>query len=122
MSFLLDSNILIYYLGGVPEAVTFVRREIDRCHISLISYYEVLNYPFENDEAEKKVREFLGLFPQLKIDHTIVEKALENRKRSRIKMADNLIAATAQVHGYTVVTRNVRDFDGIVETFDPMME
>ena len=26
--------------------------------------------------------------------------------------ADMLIAATAQIHGLTVVTRNVRDFDG----------
>ena len=27
-------------------------------------------------------------------------------------MADMLIAATAQIHALTLVTRNVRDFDG----------
>ena len=34
--------------------------------------------------------------------------------------ADGLIAATALEHGLTVVTRNVRDFDGRgVEVFNP---
>lgn len=37
--------------------------------------------------------------------------------------ADALIAATASVHGYTVITRNVADFEGynlhVINPFDP---
>jgi toxin FitB len=40
--------------------------------------------------------------------------------RSNDLIEDAMIAATAKVHGLTVVTRNVRDFGMFgVETFDP---
>lgn len=37
--------------------------------------------------------------------------ALQNHGQARTQ-ADMLIAATAQIHGLTLVTRNTRDFDG----------
>ena len=117
--YLVDSNILIYYLGGERAAVEFVRREIDRCAISVVNYYEVLNYPFANKEDEKKVRDFLSLFLSIPVDGAIVERALQNSRKRRIKMADNFIAATALVHDLIVVTRNGADFRGIAETLDP---
>jgi predicted nucleic acid-binding protein len=44
---------------------------------------------------------------------------LRGRGRNR-SQADMLIAATAQVHGLTLVTRNARDFDGCgVPVLDP---
>ena len=44
---------------------------------------------------------------------------LMHRKSDRL-IEDAMIAATATVHGLTVVTRNVRDFDGFaVRTFNP---
>ena len=120
--YLVDSNILIYYLGGQNEAVTFIQSEIDRCAVSIVSYYEVLNYPFESEEEEKKIRAFLSLFPVIPVDREIAERALENRRKRRIKMADNFIAATAQLHGWSVVTRNGGDFREIVEVIDPFTE
>jgi predicted nucleic acid-binding protein len=120
--YLVDSNILIYYLGGQDEAVSFIQSQIDRCAVSIVSYYEVLNYPFENEEAEQEVRAFLSLFPVIPVDREIAERALENRRKRRIKMADNFIAATAQLHGWSVVTRNGEDFREIVEVIDPFAE
>jgi len=116
--YLIDSNILIYHLGAKPEAVAFIREHFEESFLSLVSYYEVLNYPMEPGQ-EKRVREFLEIFPLLGVDREIVERALENRKRHRIKMADNFIAATAQCHDLKVVTRNGRDFAGLVPTIDP---
>ncbi len=41
-------------------------------------------------------------------------------RRSRTLLEDAMIAATAEVHGLIVVTRNVRDFAGLgVRTLDP---
>jgi toxin FitB len=44
---------------------------------------------------------------------------LMHRKPDRL-IEDAMIAATAAIHGLTVVTRNVRDFDGLgVAAFNP---
>ena len=41
-------------------------------------------------------------------------------RQSRALLEDAMIAATAEVHGLIVVTRNVRDFAGLeVQTLDP---
>jgi predicted nucleic acid-binding protein len=46
---------------------------------------------------------------------------LQVRGQARIQ-ADMLIAATAQVHGLTLVSRNTRDFDGCgMAVLDPFM-
>ena len=44
----------------------------------------------------------------------IINKALENRKSKKIKMADNFILATAQIFGLKIVTRNVKDFSSFI--------
>lgn len=47
---------------------------------------------------------------------------LETRGSTR-SQADMMIAATAQLHGLTIVTRNVRDFDGCgVGLLNPFLE
>jgi predicted nucleic acid-binding protein len=47
----------------------------------------------------------------LPITSDIARRAGELRGQTRTQ-ADMLIAATAQIHALTIVTRNVRDFDG----------
>lgn len=56
------------------------------------------------------VREFLDGFEVLSVSKNIINKALENRKTKKIKMADNFILATAQIFGLDIVTRNTKDF------------
>jgi toxin FitB len=47
-------------------------------------------------------------------------RAAREARGRRVAMADMLIAATALTHGLTLVTRNVRDFEGCgVTLFDP---
>jgi predicted nucleic acid-binding protein len=47
-------------------------------------------------------------------------RAAREARGRRVSQADMLIAATALAHGLTLVTRNVRDFEGCgVALFDP---
>ena len=70
-----------------------------------------------NDMVEKNV--------VLSVSESIAQRAGELRGRLALmgqvrSQADMLIAATAQVHALTLVTRNVRDFDGCgIMVFNP---
>ncbi len=120
MKYLLDSNIIIYYLNGDKRIYDFIEKNRAISAISLITYYEVLNYDF-SEEEELEVRAFLDEFEVLNVSKNIINKALENRKSKKIKMADNFILATAQIFGLKIVTRNIKDFssliDGLVNPF-----
>ncbi|MCO6475605.1 MAG: type II toxin-antitoxin system VapC family toxin [Phaeodactylibacter sp.] len=43
----------------------------------------------------------------------IAEKAIEIRRSRKIKLPDAVIAATALIGGYTLVSRNDDDFKGV---------
>jgi len=109
MRYLLDSNIIIYYLNGDESIYAFLNRYKKMSSISLITYYEVLNFDFDPEEG-KIIKEFLDSFEVLNISKNIINKALENRKIKKIKMADNFILATAQLHNLELITRNIKDF------------
>ena len=109
MKYLLDTNIIIYYLNGDKIAIDFINNHINSCAISVITYLEVLVYPY-NEEEEKIVRDFLGLFKIFNIDLNITNSAIQSYRKKKIKIADNLIGATAKYNNLTLVTRNTTDF------------
>ena len=109
MKYLLDSNIIIYYLNGNQDIQLFIQRHKSESSISIITYYEILNYSF-NDEEEIIVKNFLEEFEIINLSKNIINKALENRKGKKIKMADNFILSTAQIFNLCLVTRNIKDF------------
>ena len=108
MNAVLDTNILIDYLNGVPEA----KREIaayDETFISVITWMEVLAGTSAPDE-EAVVRRFLRSFSMQYITDEIANRAVRVRREQRIRLPDAIIWATAQELGYQMVTRNSRDF------------
>ncbi len=110
MKYLLDSNIIIYYLQGDETIRAFLHSHKSESLISLITYYEVLNFDFTPEE-EKVVKSFLEEFEIINLSQNIIHKALENRKIKKIKMADNFILASAQLLQLQIVTRNCKDFE-----------
>ena len=52
VKYLLDTNILIYYLNGDMKAIDFVDKNFYRAAISSITYLEILVYPY-NDEEDR---------------------------------------------------------------------
>lgn len=110
--FLFDSNILIRLSKQEPEVVAFVN-SCSRKFISVVTYMEVLGYPFATKTEENFVKKLLNLFELTHIDQDIADHTVKIRKKHKIKLPDAIIAATAQVHRCKLVTANVKDFKTI---------
>ncbi len=103
-----DTNILIDYLNGSSKA----KHELElfeTVYISLVSWMEILVGAQEAEE-ESKIREFLRRFTVQPVDEGVAERAVEIRRKNKIRLPDAIIWATAQQLGLLLVTRNTRDF------------
>lgn len=104
---LFDTNILIDYLRGIPQARAECDRHSDRA-VSIVSWMEVMAGSTPENEADS--RAFLLNFCTLPLDADVAEQAVLLRRTKRIKLPDAIIQATAQESGRILITRNTRDF------------
>lgn len=109
--YLVDSNIIIYHFNNNKIATTFLQNNLDYCSISQITYVEVLSFNFQTKEEMEQAKDLLYCFKIYDVNNQASEQAIVNRKSTRIKLPDNIIASTAQVNNLTLVTRNVKDFE-----------
>ena len=116
MRWLLDSNVLIDALAGLPHGVR-VLQEARRSDIlvvySAISRIEVLGFPNLSEQEEASVRTLLNEFDEISVSNAVVERTIQIRKSVRIKIPDALIAASAETAQAIVVTRNTKDFQRV---------
>ncbi len=112
MTYLIDSNIIIYHLNGDKRATDFICKNIKISSISRISYIEILSFDF-NKKDVLSVKKMLNLMNIFDTSDAIANQCIINRKVLKIKIPDNLIASTAQVNGLVLVTRNVQDFKSL---------
>ena len=111
--FLIDTNIIIYYLNGtIPEnhyeRVSDIFR--DSFNISTISKIEVLGWYRITDTNKLRVRRFLENANIIYLDDAIEEKTIEIKQNVKMDAPDAIIAATALRYELTLVTRNEKDF------------
>jgi predicted nucleic acid-binding protein len=104
---LFDTNILIDFLGGFPQAAAELDRYPDGA-VSVVSWIEVL--AGGPPEKQKLSRVLLKDFERIDLDDAIVERAVELRRDTRLRLPDAIILATAQTRGRLLVTRNTKDF------------
>lgn len=102
-----DTNIVIDWLKRLPQASAELGRYRGR-RISRIVWTEVM--AGEALERRDLVREALSHFETVEIDARIALAAADIRYRSRMKLMDAYILATAQINGGILVTRNTKDF------------
>ena len=102
-----DTNIVIDWLRRYPQAAAEIAL-YGRHRISRITWVEVL--AGEPAESRERVKRTIEPFAIIELDARIGAVASDIRHRSRMKLMDALILATAQVHGAMVVTRNIKDF------------
>ena len=125
MTFLLDTNILSETKkraqnAGVKEWLSGIPAE--KLHLSVLTIGEIGSGITQKRERgdhrqaasfESWLDDIIAAFGS-RIVPVTVEIAREWGAQSRrrpMSAADGLIAATAQVHGWTLVTRNVKDFE-----------
>ena len=104
---LFDTNILIDFIAGLPQAKKELSRYSSRS-ISIATWIEVLTGVAPNQES--MARAFLKSFTIYHTTEEISEQAVLVRRRLRIKLPDAIILATAEVEDLLLVTRNTRDF------------
>lgn len=107
-----DSNILIDALLQREQARVELHRATadgERAWISRMVWIEVMS---KGDDARlRETERFLGNFALDEIDQAVAAHAASlRRQRPRLKSADAVILASAQLNGRTLVTRNIKDF------------
>lgn len=91
--FLLDSNAVLYILGGDESLAQLLHNE--QLHISIITEMELLSYKNITVRERQQIKNFLADFVIVNINEAIKEQAIEIKKRSHLKLPDSIIAATA---------------------------
>lgn len=107
MKALLDTNIIIDYLNGIAQAQTELSRH-EQCAISVVTWMEVMVGAL--GELAEPTEQFLRRFECINIDESVASEAVQLRQKHKIKLPDAIVWASARVHGYLLVTRNVKDF------------
>ena len=102
-----DTNIVIDWLKRKHQASTELAR-YRRHRLSRIVWAEVL--AGEALDARDSVRQALANFEVVELDSRIAAAAADIHVRSRMKLIDAFILATAQVNGAILITRNTKDF------------
>jgi predicted nucleic acid-binding protein len=102
-----DTNIVIDWLKRKPQGTSELARYKGH-RISRIVWTEVL--AGETLDARDTVRQALANFEIVELDARIALAAADIRHRSKMKLMDAYILATAQVNGAILITRNTKDF------------
>jgi predicted nucleic acid-binding protein len=103
-----DTNILIDYLIGREDAQSEIDRYPRRA-ISIITWME-LQIGSKTDGEADVIDMFLREFRVVDITRQVARRAIEIRRRTRVRLPDAIIWATAQVESAVLVTRNTKDF------------
>ncbi len=115
-SFLIDTNILIYYLDGhIPLGH---ETKIDHIfthsfNISVVSKIELLGWRKYTPEQYQIVSQFIWRVHVIYLDDDIAEQTISIKQTYPLKLPDAVIAATALFYDWILVTRNTKDFESI---------
>jgi hypothetical protein len=112
---LFDTDVIIEHLKGNEEATALLldASSAGQAAVSVLTRFELLAGMRSNERSQ--IRQLLDSIPNLETSLEVATRAGEwarNYRRSHegISSIDYLIAATAEVHGADLVTRNVKHF------------
>ena len=110
---LLDTDVAIDYLRGVPVAVDFVQRHEQEIALSAVTVAELFAGVRAGQETTE-LEEFIRLFPVIPVDLEIAKSAGLHRRdfgpSHGTGLADGMLAATADRHALGLRTLNTRHY------------
>ncbi len=92
-SLVVDSNILIYLIGGDKTAADYL--ENSNVYISFISEIELLSFQKLSEADEKLINKLLSNCIIIDVNEFIKKRAISIRKDINLKIPDALICATS---------------------------
>lgn len=124
MPYLVDSDILIALREGQPGAQTLIERLApDGLAISIVTYMEAYQGTLRSPDqvrAQSALAAFLDDVPVVPFSLSAARRCAVLRedmarhgKRVRSRALDLITASIALEHGYTLVTRNRKDYEDI---------
>ena len=111
---ILDSNIIIY--SARPEYVQLARYlQANQAIVrgSLISTIEVLGFSRLAPKDKLTFETYLASVEILPLGREVVTEAIRLRQQRKRSLGDSIIAATALLYNFPVLTNNTADFDDI---------
>jgi predicted nucleic acid-binding protein len=114
--YIIDSNVIVNYTSEKysNKAMSFLADVIDEIpNISVITKIEVLSWRSAIIQEEENMKLFVNSLKLIAISDSIVDKCIEIRRNHKIKTPDAIIAATAIINNFTLITSD-SDFDPIL--------
>lgn len=118
--FLIDTNIAIYFLGGVlpSQSIPFINAVFSAgINLSVITQIELLGWQFPDDNRAAITAAFVERATLFPLDEAVVKQTIVLRRNHKVKLPDAIIAATAIVYELTLLSRNDKDFLAIPGLF-----
>ncbi len=113
--YLIDTNVLMYHTKGSQTTIDFISNLIAQqaFNISILTQIEFLGWDKHTPDGFEKCKRLIEPASIYPVDDDIANKAIELRRKTSVKLADAVIAATAIMHNLKLATSNVGDFKAI---------
>ena len=111
--YLIDTNTVIYLLDDKLSAVakTFLTGIVDDvCQLSVISQIELLSWQAPEAQSRVTLETFVRNCRIIDLSAAVVQQTIQLRQAHKMKLPDAVIAATALVNDWTLISRNDSDF------------
>ena len=106
-SYLIDTNVAIGYLDGQPIARELIRKHgahPGNSAVSQITRIGLLSFHALGPDEEARIRVLLAAVAVITLDEDIERETIALRRRTRLKLPDAIIGASARVRGLTLLT------------------
>jgi hypothetical protein len=98
----IDTNICIYLLNG--DAVLAELLQDQHIYLSIITEMELYAYHGDNSSALRILNNFLQSVSVINIDEKVKLSTIEIRKKTKLKLPDSIIAASALTYNLPLIT------------------
>lgn len=111
--YLVDTNPVIdFFNGRLPIKGENFMKSIEPA-ISVITHIELLSNKNIPSQEWTQLKDFIQIATIYSLNENVVQQTIVLRQNHKLKTPDAIIAATALVHNFAIISRNFTDFKNI---------